>query len=65
MLYELGFNDQMRKEIEIESAVNKERKRITALAEGKVCFGHRETGNCDHSVCFGMRKLIDEIDRGN
>ena len=40
---------------------NAERRRIIALAQGKVCFGHNETGNCDHSVCFGMTELINAI----
>ena len=39
-----------------------ERERITALAERKVCFGHKETSNCEHSVCFGMRALIALIE---
>ena len=39
-----------------------ERKRIIAMAEAKVCFGHQETGNCEHSVCFGMRNLISKIE---
>jgi hypothetical protein len=38
-----------------------ERERIAALAERRVCFGHQETGNCEHSVCFGMRALIATI----
>lgn len=41
-----------------------ERERIIALAEAKVCFGHQETGNCEHSVCFGMRDLIAKIEAG-
>jgi hypothetical protein len=45
-------------------AIN-ERARIIDLAERKVCFGHQETANCEHSVCFGMRDLIARIKREN
>lgn len=46
-----------------ESETEKERNRIILLAERKVCFGHQETGNCEHSVCFGMRDLQEKIRR--
>jgi len=44
------------------AGVESETKRIIAMAEAKVCFGHQETGNCEHSVCFGMRDLIRKIE---
>jgi hypothetical protein len=53
--YSKGF------EVGIVSGREFERERITALAERRVCFGHQETGNCEHSVCFGMRALVDAI----
>ena len=35
-----------------------ERERIVKLAQNKVCFDNRDTGECDHSVCYGMIDLI-------
>ena len=41
-----------------------ERARAIKLARGQICFGHRDTGNCEHSVCFGMDKLINWLETG-
>jgi len=35
-----------------------ERERIIALAENKVCFDNRDSGECEHSACYGMLDLI-------
>lgn len=40
-----------------------ERERIIKLIKNRICFGHLETGNCEHSVCHGNTKLIDLIER--
>ena len=48
-------------EVGLESGKSFERERIIVLAERRVCFGHQETGNCGHSVCFGMRALIASL----
>ena len=35
-----------------------ERERISAMVENKVCFDNRDSGECEHSVCYGMIDLI-------
>jgi hypothetical protein len=35
-----------------------ERERISAMVENRVCFDNRDSGECEHSVCYGMIDLI-------
>jgi hypothetical protein len=48
-------------EIVREESRAEERERIIRMIGNKICFGHLETGNCEHSVCHGMVKLQYQI----
>jgi hypothetical protein len=48
----------------ILEAVKIERAAIAKRVHDKICFDHLKVGNCDHSVCFGMRDLNHELTRG-
>jgi hypothetical protein len=41
-----------------EHVRNQERERIIAMVQNKVCFDNRDSGECEHSVCYGMIDLI-------
>ena len=47
---------------EFNRGVESEREAIVERMKRKICFGHRETGNCDHQLCWGLRDLIRGID---
>ena len=48
----------------ILEAVRLERVSIATKVHDKICFDHLKAGNCDHSVCFGMRDLHRDLTRG-
>jgi hypothetical protein len=41
-----------------EHVRNQERERIITLVKNKVCFDNRDSGECEHSACYGMLDLI-------
>lgn len=65
MLYELGFNDVSREMINDDLVRAEERARITKLINDKICFGHLETGNCDHQLCWGLVALLRKVEQEN
>ena len=44
-----------------EYGVEQERKRISKMAEARICFDFHNSGVCDHSVCYGMAELVKTI----
>jgi hypothetical protein len=65
MLYELGFTDVHREMIHDDLVRAEERARITKLINDKICFGHIETGSCDHQLCWGLVALLRKIEQEN
>lgn len=65
MLYELGFNDTHRQELHDDLVRAEERDRIIGLIYDKICFGHLETGNCDHQLCWGLVALLRKVEQEN
>ena len=39
-----------------------EQERIKQLVNNKICFEHRDAGNCDHQLCWGLVDLLRKID---
>jgi len=44
-----------------EYGVERERNRISVMAQARICFDFHNSGVCDHSVCYGMAELIIAI----
>jgi len=42
----------------------REQNRIIEWLNNRVCFDHKETGNCTHSACFDNRDLVVFIQEG-
>ena len=51
--YESGFRDgvKMFRTVAVSGALS------------RVCFGHRETGECEHQLCWGLMALIEELEK--
>jgi len=44
-----------------EAGEERERNRISVMAQARICFDFHNSGVCDHSVCYGMAELIIAI----
>jgi hypothetical protein len=44
-----------------EAGEERERNRISVMAQARICFDFQGSGVCDHSVCYGMAELIIAI----
>jgi len=44
-----------------EVGAERERNRISVMAQARICFDFHYLGKCDHSVCYGMAELIMTI----
>ena len=44
-----------------EAGEERERNRISVMAQARICFDFQGSGKCDHSVCYGMAELIMTI----
>ena len=45
-----------------EAGVERERERISKIAQARICFDFHQRGKCDHSVCYGMAELVKTIE---
>ena len=41
-----------------EAGEERERERISVMAQARICFDFQGSGKCDHSVCYGIAELI-------
>ena len=44
-----------------EAGEERERERISVMAQARICFDFQVSGKCDHSVCYGIAELITTI----
>jgi len=44
-----------------EAGEERERNRISVMAQARICFDFQGSGKCDHSVCYGIAELITTI----
>ena len=44
-----------------EAGEERERNRISVMAQARICFDFQRSGKCDHSVCYGIAELITTI----
>ena len=44
-----------------EVGAERERNRISVMAQARICFDFHDRGKCEHSVCYGMAELITTI----
>ena len=44
-----------------EAGEERERNRISVMAQARICFDFQGSGKCDHSVCYGMAELVKTI----
>jgi len=44
-----------------EVGAERERNRISVMAQARICFDFHYRGKCNHSVCYGMAELIMTI----
>ena len=44
-----------------EAGEERERNRISVMAQARICFDFHNSGICDHSACYGMAELIIAI----
>ena len=44
-----------------EAGEERERNRISVMAQARICLDFQGSGKCDHSVCYGIAELITTI----
>lgn len=56
-----GISDKLHWTKGKEGGEERERTRISVMAQARICFDFHYRGKCDHSVCYGMAELIMTI----
>ena len=44
-----------------EVGAERERNRISVIAQARICFDFHYRGKCEHSVCYGMYELVNTL----
>ena len=62
MLVEMkNISDKLYWTMGYEAGEERERERISVMAQARICFDFQGSGKCDHSVCYGIAELITTI----